>query len=121
MQQGRQDDGMPKAAHWEQFGGTLQNGDDDGLQRAHGVFLTEGPRFGKGAINRSSGRKHCCAVIHRNAREFVPVLAFQRPRSGLANRDIAGQYGHAWRTITTTTAIITPITGTIAPSPSARR
>jgi hypothetical protein len=39
----------------------------------------------------------------------------------MANRDIAGQYGHAWRTITTTTAIITPITGTIAPSPSARR
>ena len=34
----------------------------------------------------------------------MPVLAFQRPRSGLANRDIAGQYGHAWRTSTTTSS-----------------
>ena len=46
VQQRGQHDGMAEAADREQLGGALQDGDDDGLQRVHGGFLTETPSLG---------------------------------------------------------------------------
>src|ERR1700704_6596930 len=47
MQQRRQHHGVTEAADREQFGCTLQDRDDDGLECTHAAFLTEGGGFGK--------------------------------------------------------------------------
>ena len=77
MQQRRQHHGVTEAADREQFGGTLHDGDDDGLKRAHAAFLTEGGRFGKVAAKFpviASGAKRSRRGTHRDGDSRVASL-----------------------------------------------